>query len=76
MQIRNNYDKEIFNGDIGFIESIDLQEKTLTVNFENNLVTYESEELDELVLAYCTTIHKSQGSEFPIVVIPVMTNHY
>lgn len=76
MQIRNNYDKEVFNGDIGFIESIDMEERTLRVNFDDRSVEYDSSELDELVLAYATTIHKAQGSEYPIVVIPVLMNHY
>lgn len=76
MQIRNNYDKEVFNGDIGWIESIDPEDRTLKVNFDNRLVEYDSTELDELVLAYATTIHKAQGSEYPIVVIPVLMNHY
>lgn len=76
MQIRNNYDKEVFNGDIGVIESVDLEERELTVNFDDRLVTYDVSELDELVLAYATTIHKSQGSEYPIVVIPVLMNHF
>ena len=76
MQIRNNYDKEVFNGDIGFIESIDMEERTLRVNIDDRSVEYDATELDELVLAYATTIHKAQGSEYPIVVIPVLMNHY
>lgn len=76
MQIRNNYDKEVFNGDIGVIRSVDTQEKNLTVRFDDRFVTYDISELDELVLAYAVTIHKSQGSEYPIVVIPVLMNHY
>ena len=76
MQIRNNYDKEVFNGDIGVISHVDLEERSLTVNFDGRLVEYDITELDELVLAYATTIHKSQGSEYPIVVIPVLMNHY
>ena len=76
MQIRNNYDKEVFNGDIGFIESIDMEERTLRVNIDGRSVEYDASELDELVLAYATTIHKAQGSEYPIVVIPVLMNHY
>ena len=76
MQIRNNYDKEVFNGDIGVIEQVDLEERNLTVNFEGRMVEYDVTELDELVLAYATTIHKSQGSEYPIVVIPMLMNHY
>ena len=76
MQIRNNYDKEVFNGDIGVVESVDLEERELTVSFDDRLVTYDVSELVELVLAYATTIHKSQGSEYPIVVIPVLMNHF
>lgn len=76
MQIRNNYDKNVFNGDIGTVKSVDLKEKTLTVSFDGNEVEYDYGDLDELTLAYCITIHKSQGSEFPIVVIPVTMQHY
>ena len=76
MQIRNNYDKEVFNGDIGVIETVDPEEKELKVRFDDRLVDYDISELDELVLAYATTIHKSQGSEYPIVVMPVLMNHY
>lgn len=76
MQLRNNYDKEVFNGDLGYIESVDTEERTLMVNFEDRLVEYEASELDELILAYATTIHKSQGSEYPIVVMPVLMTHY
>ena len=76
MQIRNNYDKEVFNGDIGIVSDIDLEEKNLRVLFDDRSVEYDISELDELVLAYATTIHKSQGSEYPIVVIPVLMSHY
>lgn len=76
MQIRNNYDKGVFNGDLGYIEEIDMEERTLIVSFDGSSVKYEVSELDELSLAYATTIHKSQGSEYPIVVIPVLMNHY
>ena len=76
MQIRNNYDKEVFNGDIGVVESVDMEEREMVVNFDDRLVTYDVSELDELVLAYAATIHKSQGSEYPIVVIPVLMNHF
>ena len=76
MQIRNNYDKEVFNGDIGVVEKADLEERELTVVFDRRSVKYDVTELDELVLAYATTIHKSQGSEYPIVVIPVLMSHY
>ena len=76
MQIRNDYNKEVYNGDIGFISSVDTDERELTVNFEGREVTYDATELDELVLAYACTIHKSQGSEYPIVVMPFMMTHY
>ena len=76
MQIKNNYDKEVFNGDIGIVESVDAENRTLKVNFDNRSIEYDITELDELVHAYATTIHKSQGSEYPIVVIPVLMNHY
>ena len=76
MQIRNNYDKEVFNGDIGIITAVDTEERALTVNFDGRPVAYDISELDELVLAYATTIHKSQGSEYPIVVMPIMMTHY
>ena len=76
MQLRNNYDKDVFNGDLGYVESVDMEERTLLVNFEDRLVEYEASELDELTLAYATTIHKSQGSEYPIVVMPVLMTHY
>ena len=76
MQIRNNYDKEVFNGDIGIIASVDIQGRTLQVDFDGHLIEYDASELDELVHAYATTIHKAQGSEYPIVVMPVLMNHY
>lgn len=76
MQIRNNYDKGVFNGDLGYIEEVDMEERTLTASFDGISVEYEASELDELSLAYATTIHKSQGSEYPIVVMPVLMNHY
>ena len=76
MQMRNNYDKEVFNGDIGFIADVDLEERTLVVDFDGNPVEYEASELDELVLAYASTVHKSQGSEYPAVVIVIATQHF
>jgi exodeoxyribonuclease V alpha subunit len=76
MQIKNNYDKEVFNGDIGMISDINTIDKELTVQFENRFVKYDITDLDELVHAYAITIHKSQGSEYPIVVMPVMMTHF
>jgi exodeoxyribonuclease V alpha subunit len=76
MQIENDYDKEVYNGDIGSVTDIDLDEGDLLVDFEGRIVTYAFGELDTLTLAYAATIHKSQGSEYPAVVIPVMTQHY
>ena len=76
MQIRNNYDKEVFNGDIGVVQSVDTEEKTLRILFDEREVEYDISELDELVLAYAATIHKAQGSEYPIVVMPVLMNHH
>ena len=76
MQIKNNYDKEVFNGDIGIIESVNETDRTLKVNFDGRSIEYDITELDELVHAYATTIHKAQGSEYPIVVMPIMMNHY
>lgn len=75
IQIRNDYDREIFNGDIGYVKSVDVESRTLVVNFENRDVSYEPGDLDELELAYAISIHKSQGSEFSAVVIPVLPQH-
>ena len=76
MQIRNNYDKEVFNGDIGVVESIQAEERTLAIRFDDRLVSYDVTELDEIVLAYATTVHKAQGAEYPLVVMPVMMTHF
>ncbi|MBD5461078.1 MAG: AAA family ATPase, partial [Lachnospiraceae bacterium] len=76
MQIRNNYDKDVYNGDIGIVESVNLTDRTLTVEFDQRKIVYEAMELDELTHAYATTIHKAQGSEYPIVVMPVLMNHF
>lgn len=76
MQIRNNYDKDVYNGDIGVVGSVDMEDRSLVVIFDGREVEYDASELDELVLAYATTIHKSQGSEYPIVVMPVLMTHF
>ena len=76
MQVKNNYDKEVFNGDIGRITAVDLQKRTLQVMFDGRVIEYDVSELDELVHAYATTIHKAQGSEYPIVVMPILMTHF
>jgi exodeoxyribonuclease V alpha subunit len=76
IQTENNYDKDVFNGDIGEITDIDSTEKELKVRFENREVVYDFGELDEISLAYAITVHKSQGSEFPAVIIPIATQQY
>lgn len=76
MQIRNDYEKNVFNGDIGVVEELNSEDRTMSVAFDKNIVEYESGELTELMLAYACTIHKSQGSEYPVVVMPLMMSHY
>jgi exodeoxyribonuclease V alpha subunit len=76
MQIENDYEKEVYNGDIGFVKVADPDAQELCVSFEGRDVVYGSGELDDLVLAYATTIHKAQGSEYPAVVLPLSTQHY
>jgi exodeoxyribonuclease V alpha subunit len=76
MQIRNNYDKDVYNGDIGRVAFVDAANRELSIRFDDRMVPYEAEELDEVVMAYAISIHKSQGSEYPAVVIPIMTQHY
>lgn len=76
MQIRNNYDKDVFNGDIGRIMAIDREEQEITVDYDGKLISYDFAELDEIVLAYAVSVHKSQGSEYPAVVMPLLTQHY
>jgi exodeoxyribonuclease V alpha subunit len=76
MQIRNDYDREVFNGDIGKISRIDREEQEVVVDYDGKPVAYEYADLDEIVLAYAVSVHKSQGSEYPVVVIPVLTQHY
>jgi exodeoxyribonuclease V alpha subunit len=76
MQIRNNYDKDVFNGDIGRIVRINMEDQEVLVHYDGRHVAYEYPELDEIVLAYAISVHKSQGSEYPVVVMPVLTQHY
>jgi exodeoxyribonuclease V alpha subunit len=76
MQTVNDYDKDIFNGDIGLVQDVDLNAQEVVLDFDGRLVSYEFGELDEVIPAYATTIHKSQGSEYPAVVIPLSTQQY
>jgi exodeoxyribonuclease V alpha subunit len=76
MQVQNNYTREVFNGDIGRVTAIDLDEQLLTVQLEGRNIEYDFNELDELQLAFAISVHKSQGAEYPAVVIPVHTQHY
>lgn len=76
MQVRNNYEKEVFNGDIGEVASIDGEKQEMVVNFDGRHVTYDAPDLDEITLAYAISVHKSQGSEYPAVVVPILAQHY
>ena len=76
MQTVNDYAKDVFNGDVGRVLAVNPEEKRLSVDFEGNVVSYEAFELEALTLAYAITIHKSQGSEFPAVVVPVLNSHH
>jgi exodeoxyribonuclease V alpha subunit len=76
MQIQNNYQKEVYNGDIGIIKHINKEEGEMIITFDGRDIAYDISELDEIVLSYAMTIHKSQGSEYPAVIIPLMTQHY
>jgi exodeoxyribonuclease V alpha subunit len=76
IQTRNNYEKDVFNGDIGRVHSFDMTDQIMTVNMDDRLVQYDWSEADELTHAYCISVHRSQGSEYPCVVMPVLTQHY
>ena len=76
MQIKNNYEKEVFNGDIGLIKSLDTEKQGIVVNYDGRSVAYDYLELDEIILAYTISVHKSQGSEYPAVVLPILPQHY
>ncbi|HYH03696.1 MAG TPA: ATP-binding domain-containing protein, partial [Bacillota bacterium] len=80
MQIRNDYQRNVFNGDIGRIREIDREDRSLTVGFQDidgeRLVEYQTEELDQLTLSYAISVHKSQGNEYPVVIVPVTTQHF
>lgn len=76
MQLRNDYDREVYNGDVGYVAAIDETDRTVSVRFDEREVAYEEGDLDELTLAYATSIHKSQGSEYPAVVVPLLKQHY
>ena len=76
MQVENDYEKDVYNGDLGVVRNIDPETSEMVIEFDGREVTYGFGELDEVALAYATTIHKSQGSEYPAVVIPLTTQHY
>ena len=76
MQVENNYEKDVYNGDVGLVCHLDPDARELAVDFDSRVVSYDFEELDQLVLAYAISIHKAQGSEYPAVVIPLVMQHY
>lgn len=76
MQLKNDYNKEVFNGDLGIVRAIDKTDKEVTIDFDGRDVTYDYADLNEITLAWATNIHKSQGSEYPVVILPLYTQHY
>jgi exodeoxyribonuclease V alpha subunit len=76
MQLKNDYNREVFNGDLGMVVNIDHTEKEVTINFDERDVVYDFADLNEITLAWATSIHKSQGSEYPVVILPLYTSHY
>ena len=76
MQVKNNYDKEVFNGDIGRVTRIEQETRDITIAFDGREVSYDYAELDEIVLAYAISVHKSQGSEYPVIIMPILMQHY
>jgi exodeoxyribonuclease V alpha subunit len=76
LQTRNNYDKDVYNGDIGRIRAIDRESQEVKIDYDGKIVSYDYTDLDEIILAYAISVHKSQGSEYPVVIIPILTQHY
>jgi exodeoxyribonuclease V alpha subunit len=76
LQTRNNYDKDVYNGDLGYVTGIDLENQTLTISIDDRTIDYDWSEADELTLAYAVSVHKAQGSEYPAIVMPLLTQHY
>jgi exodeoxyribonuclease V alpha subunit len=76
IQLRNNYDRDVFNGDIGIIQAIDSEDQEMVIGMEGKPVIYDFSDADEITLAYAISVHKSQGSEYPVVVLPMLTQHY